>query len=105
MTHQPNIREIVETVVRNHPPPCMFQPNVVDRVMACLETALAVNEENLLDAIERLIKENEIYCPHEGIDRREEIEMPAKINLIDVYAYPQMCEQFLFDLLKQRTGV
>lgn len=61
-------KEIVETVIRNHPKDCIFAPGAVENI--CTGLAMAKDETEFLDMCERLLVENEIYCPHEGIDRR-----------------------------------
>lgn len=66
----PSTRDIVLTTMRNHPKDCIFAPNAVDNICAAL--AHAKNEEDFLEICVRALRENEIYCPHEGIDRRKE---------------------------------
>jgi hypothetical protein len=82
MNH-PNVAEITRTVIRNHPKDCVFTPNAVENIVAKWN-ALKISgnqayspmfEDFMVDA---LLAE-EIYCPHEGIDRRSEYY--GKINL------------------------
>ncbi len=65
-----HIREIVQTAIRNHPPACQFVPNVVDRIMDSAPPLYGADEA--IEWIVAAIKAHEIYCPHEGIDRRAE---------------------------------
>jgi hypothetical protein len=71
------IRNIVETTLRNHPPDCIFHPNAVDNVIKkVLGKSFIVSAEGpigitLEDFLVEAIEAEEIYCPHEGIDRRE----------------------------------
>lgn len=65
---KPDVRDIVITVLRWHPPECIFADGAVDRVVA--KTANITDQKELIAALEREIKAEEIYCPHEGIDRR-----------------------------------
>lgn len=64
------VRDIVRTVIKNHPKDCVFAPNAVDNVCAAL--ARVKTPAEFLNVCERTLKENEIYCAHEGIDRRAE---------------------------------
>lgn len=71
MPSTPCVRDIVETTIRNHPKDCIFAPNAVDNI--CKSLGLLdphVDEEKFIEACIVALKENEIYCPHEGIDRR-----------------------------------
>jgi hypothetical protein len=65
----PTIPDIVDTVFANHPPECIFAPGARDRI---IEYAQHYHGETLINALERGFKSEEIYCPHEGIDRRAE---------------------------------
>lgn len=69
----PNVREIIETVIRNHPQDCIFAPGAVDRVViGAWKLGPKATEAELLDYLSGAIGKEEIYCPHEGIDRRAE---------------------------------
>lgn len=68
--HIPPVDEIVTTVFRNHPKHCIFAPGACERVIA--RTPANLTHDELLDYLEFAIRAEEIYCPHEGIDRREE---------------------------------
>jgi hypothetical protein len=57
--------------MRNHPKDCIFKPGAIDRITVRGEAALASGQK-LIDAIEAGFLEEEIYCPHEGIDKRAE---------------------------------
>ena len=69
-----NFREIVTTALRNHPPDCMFAPNALELILLELEPLKDANfyQVDIVGAIAVAILKYEIYCPHEGIDRREE---------------------------------
>ncbi len=67
------IREIVETVIRNHPSDCVFAPGAVDAIMAGLPPETHhLTEWGVVDYLDHAIRAQEIYCPHEGIDRRRD---------------------------------
>lgn len=66
----PDIAEIARAVIRNHPPDCVFRP---DTVWLCIQACRGLaSEREVIDAIATTIVNCEIYCPHEGIDRRAE---------------------------------
>lgn len=71
------IKDVVETTIRNHPKDCIFHPNAVANIMAEIsEQKFDANQNGqyqLIDALVISIQRQEIYCPHEGIDRREEL--------------------------------
>lgn len=71
---QQNLREIVQIVIQNHPRDCVFKPNAVQNILdAADEAAVSLSDSNtLIDFLEAAIREQEIYCPHEGIDKRAE---------------------------------
>lgn len=67
-----HLREIVDTCLRNHPKECLFEENAVDKIMADIEERITdgSSAEEIIDVLEPAIKNREVYCPHEGIDRR-----------------------------------
>jgi len=65
-----NIREVVEMVIRNHPKECIFTPNAVGIIIS--GSLHCKNTEEIIDYLEEAIQKQEIYCPHEKIDRRKE---------------------------------
>jgi hypothetical protein len=71
-----NWKEVVELVIKNHPKECQFHPNALELIMGGLSKPKFLkcepSMEQMLDEIAHTIKEYEIYCPHEGIDRRKE---------------------------------
>jgi hypothetical protein len=75
------IEEIVRTTIFNHPKNCIFTPDAVERVTAKWNAAnfRDIYEFGAQDFLADAIMAEEIYCPHEGIDRRQEYY--AKINL------------------------
>lgn len=64
----PNIEAIIETVIRTHPEDCIFGPNPVQLAVRHFEND--ATDRSRIDVLEEAIKAQEIYCPHEGIDRR-----------------------------------
>jgi len=77
-----NIAEIVRTAIHNHSKRgCVFTPNAVENVIAKWNGANFRDVYEFLaeDFLVEAIGEEEIYCPHEGIDKRSEYY--AKINL------------------------
>lgn len=74
-------RQIARTVIDLHKSrgECEFAPNAVDDVAAEVLTKVVdrSDEAAVIDAMEEAIKRTEIYCPHEGIDRRAEFGVAA----------------------------
>lgn len=69
----PQFREIIEITIRNHPAKCIFRENTVDYCTKHMERFYHL-EKNIyknLDELARVLGECEIYCLHEGVDRRE----------------------------------
>lgn len=71
------LREIITIAIRNHPRHCTFKPNAVDGAMKWLEENGPFRfegkiSESLLDQLVAAVQSQEIYCPHEGIDKRSE---------------------------------
>ena len=66
-----SIREIVETVIRNHPRECIFATGAVDRIVADA-VPFAHSKHECITYIAEAVRREEVYCPHEGIDRRAE---------------------------------
>jgi hypothetical protein len=75
-----SLREIVKIVLQNHPKDCIFHPDALENIMQELDgntTCPRIVGRDFYDFdvvgdIERAIKRQEIYCPHEGIDKRKE---------------------------------
>lgn len=65
------VREIVVTTIKNHKPPCLFAPNAADHIVGRIMKE-ATDQASFFDVCESALKEVEIFCPHEGIDRRAE---------------------------------
>lgn len=72
------LKEMVETVLNNHPKDCIFTPNALELILKELES-LNVNStlSELVTVMTAAIERQEIYCPHEGIDRRAEFNVEA----------------------------
>ena len=66
-----NIEDIIKTVIANHPKDCVFHPDVVQNVMAVVQTINPQTTDGLINVLEAAITSSEIYCPHEGIDKRK----------------------------------
>lgn len=66
-------REIAMLVIDQHmrQGPCLFSPTAVDDIAAAA-CAAADASGDVIWALVRAIEDAEIYCPHEGIDRRAE---------------------------------
>lgn len=69
----PNVRDIVATTIHNHPKDCVFKSGAIDRATMNIFNA-APAPESLIDVIECAIRDEELYCPHEGINRLPNIE-------------------------------
>jgi hypothetical protein len=73
MTNKDTIREIVRTTIFNHPPECIFHPNALENILKNVdERNMNLHDVYFLDELGELIQAEEIYCPHEGIDKRNE---------------------------------
>lgn len=76
-------REMAALVIDIHTArgPCLFSPTAIEDIAGAAIAAEidAVCEQHLreivLDALEEAVKAAEIFCPHEGIDRRAEFGM------------------------------
>lgn len=75
MTYQ-NYCDIAATVIRLHTDrgECQFTPTAI---LDIAEAGVRAERENktraeILDALQEAVEAAEIYCPHEGIDRRAE---------------------------------
>lgn len=78
-------REIAELVIAEHMRrgPCLFAPTAADDIA---DAAMKVADPRgldcspaVIDAIEGAVINSEIYCPHEGIDRRAEFGIEAAV--------------------------
>jgi len=66
----PCVSDIVDSTFYAHPKDCIFADGARDRIIAkCVNVH---GKSELIDALEAAFKAEEIYCPHEGIDRRAE---------------------------------
>lgn len=63
-------RTVVQIVIAHHPKDCIFTPDAENNIVNAL--AVAKDEESFINICDEALRENEIYCPHEGIDRRKE---------------------------------
>lgn len=70
-----SIREITEPIINVHPKECVFAPGAVDSIVAGAPPLK--NEAEVIDYLAKAIRAHEIYCPHEGIDRRAEFGAPT----------------------------
>lgn len=61
-----NTVDIVRTVLKHHPPECVFD-QTPERIAQAIDAQNPPDEEQFLDAAVRAIRNAEIYCPHEGI--------------------------------------
>lgn len=66
--HVNAIKDIVMSVLNNHPKDCEFIFDAANYIIS--EGLKAGDADSLLTILEDAFKECEIYCPHEGIDRR-----------------------------------
>jgi len=69
------LREIIETAINNHPKECVFNDDPVNGALQYLKdrgpTVYDGNfQEQLIDLLVEAVQSQELYCPHEGIDRR-----------------------------------
>lgn len=65
-------RQIAELFVWEHEKlGCMFAPTVIQDMAAAAMSASA-ERKSTIDAMVQVAGPAEIYCPHEGIDRRAE---------------------------------
>lgn len=67
-----DIETIIQTVIANHPKDCIFHPDTVKNVVALVEARNPQTAKDLINLLSDAITAHEIYCPHEGIDRRKE---------------------------------
>ena len=69
-------RRIAQSVIENHMAagPCLFAPMAVDRIVAevSVKAKFCIRQQEISEALIGAIQAQEIYCPHEGIDRRAE---------------------------------
>lgn len=74
-------REIAALVIADHTSkgPCLFAPTAIDDVAdaACAAALVNPNSGAIISAIVAAFERAEIYCPHEGIDRRAEFGIAA----------------------------
>ena len=60
-------RSLVQTVLRNHPSECVFAAGAAERIVAAMPEIR--EREVLIDYLVEAIEAEEVFCPHEGIDR------------------------------------
>ena len=77
-----NCVEIAKTIIRIHTDrgPCIFTPDAVENMARAAWNAANSrygSEQSVVDAMVMATLENEIYCPHEGVDRRSEYGLPC----------------------------
>lgn len=74
-------REIAALVIADHTGkgPCLFAPTAVDDVADAAVAAALVDPSSgaIMSAIVKAFERAEIYCPHEGVDRRAEFGIAA----------------------------
>jgi hypothetical protein len=74
-------REIAEIVIRDHMArgECLFAPNAAENIAygVIADVWSRADKEDVINVLVRHIKAAEIYCPHEGIDRRAEFGIAA----------------------------
>jgi hypothetical protein len=74
-------RQIAELVIFDHTRkgPCLFAPTAVDDIADAAVLASATDPclQSVQAAMVTAIEAAEIYCPHEGIDRRAEFGIAA----------------------------
>lgn len=73
MNHAPStkdLRNIVTTTLMNHPDSCIFVSNAVEKIVAEVAAKMPRDRNQTIDMLVDAVKRHEIYCPHEGIDRR-----------------------------------
>ncbi len=66
------IRDIVQTCLNNHPKDCIFTPNALEEILKEMSSSWDIYSLTFVYDLSRAIERQEIYCPHEGIDRRAE---------------------------------
>lgn len=73
------IEEMVDTIFRNHPEDCFFTPNARENIIKKLKEYTynnhSMSQKEFAKAVDTAFKDEEVYCPHENIDRREEFGM------------------------------
>ena len=76
------IRDIVEASIRNHPNDCIFRVDTVQFVIDWVEhqynlykdwPEISDRKEFYIMEIAMALGQCEIYCPHEGIDKRDKL--------------------------------
>ncbi len=66
-----SLRELILIVLRNHPNDCLFEAKFIQDVEKLEKTNLfRLDSENIVTNVHNLFLDNEIFCPHEKIDRR-----------------------------------
>lgn len=67
-----HLREIIATTLKNHPSECIFEENALEKILDEVESKSSLDTPpgEYLDIMVDAVKNHEIYCPHEGIDRR-----------------------------------
>lgn len=65
---KPDLRAIISFTLRNHPKDCIFTENAEEKIFERCKGY--INQDDLIDKLEQAFFEAEVYCPHEGIDKR-----------------------------------
>lgn len=67
-------REIAAYVIKEHMSKgeCLFSPTAVEDICKAALLAAQTSKDSIMDALHDAVLKSEIYCPHEGIDRRAE---------------------------------
>lgn len=73
----PSFPNIVDMVFLNHPRDCVFAHGARERILAKCDDLHGTARDHVVDVLEAAFKAEEIYCPHEGIDRRAEFGIAA----------------------------
>lgn len=65
------IREIISTVLAVHPKDCVFVSDAENVIYNQVRSKVtSFSDDNFVDVLTQAFHDAEIYCPHEGIDKR-----------------------------------
>lgn len=62
------LRNIVQDIMGRHPKECIFVSDAVNVIVSRVDQF--AKKEDIVNQIYYAFQDAEIYCPHEGIDRR-----------------------------------
>ena len=80
----PAFENIVDTVLHCHTSRgCMFAPGAKERILDRLHKYRPLGPGETIDVLEAEFRSEEIYCPHEGVDRRAEFGLLPQQEGID----------------------